>query len=93
MTVDYKEYMADKQEFFGKHHYDFQCETSSMNEYGIYYKTYIFHDGAIWYERMAPAYVETSVRVRGVECKVTVKLFETEYWNTEHGSKVYYEQF
>lgn len=93
MIVTYKEYLADKQSFFKAHGFDYTCDTSSMDEHGIYFKTYVFHDSAIWYERMAPVYDHPVIEVRGCKCKVEVKLFETEYWSSDYKSKVYYEQF
>ena len=93
MTVDYKEYMSDKMAFVSKHNHDYILETSPMDEYGCYFKTYCFRDGAIWYEKMSPEIVPAIAEAHGVKCKVEVKLFKTEYWSTEAGSKLYYEQF
>lgn len=93
MTVTYEQYNEDKKEFFEKHNYDYDCETSPMDEYGVYYKTYSFTDGAQWMERMSPEYVEYEVTVKLVKVKETIKMFKTEYWSTESGSKYYYERF
>lgn len=93
MTVDYKGYMTDKMEFISKHNHDYELTTSPMDDYGVYCKTYVFTDGAIWYERMSPEVVSAVVEVHGCKCRVEVNLFRTEFWSTEAGSKYYYEQF
>ena len=38
MTVNYNTYNEEKKVFFNKHHNDFRCDTSSMDEYGRYWK-------------------------------------------------------
>jgi len=93
MTVGYKEYMSDKMAFVSKHNHDYVLDTSPMDDYGCYYKTYCFKDGAVWYEKMSPEICPAVVEVHGVKCKVEVKLFKTEFWSTETESKFYYEQF
>lgn len=93
MIASYKEYMGDKMEFISRHNHDYEIYTSPMDDYGCYYKTYCFKDGAVWYEKMSPEIVPAIAEARGVRCKVEVKLFKTEFWSSESGSKVYYEQF
>ena len=94
MTVNYKQYNEDKKVFFQKHNYDFQCETSSMDGYGRYYKVYSFTDGAQWYENMSPTYESAEVEIKMVVVTVEVKMFRTEYYNTDDStSKCYYEKF
>ena len=98
MTVTYTEYRHDKDVFFRKHRNDFECETSPMDEYGKYYKTYVFKDGAVWYETMFPEYVkqeiETEVKLVKVKTEIEIKMFVTEFWNTDNSeSKKYYERF
>lgn len=93
MTVTYREYTEDKRAFFTKHNHDFHTSTSPMDEYGRYSKTYSFADGAQWLEVMSPEYIEQIIEVKMAKVKVEVKMFRTEYWNTEAGSKYYYEQF
>lgn len=97
MTVTYKEWMNEKDAFFKKHNHDFICDTSSMDEYGRYWKTYVFADGAQWCEAMSPVWEEvwTKATVHGVECsfKNEVKFMRTEFWSTESGSKYYYEKW
>ena len=94
MTVTYKEYSEDKRKFFEKHNYDYVCDTSSMNEYGSYFKTYSFADGAQWCESMGAEHITTTVEVMKANVKVEVKMFRTEYWSTDNSSsKKYYEKF
>ena len=94
MTVTYKEYMGMKRAFFEKHNYDFRTETSPMDEYGRYVKTYNFEDGAQWFEQMSPEYVREIVKIKLAQVEVEVKMLRTEYWNTENASsRYYYEKF
>lgn len=93
MIVNYKQYNEEKKSFFEKHKHDFRCETSSMDEYGRYWKTYIFEDGAVWDEAMCPAYERVEVEIKMVKVTVEVKMLRTEFWSTESGSKYYYEKF
>lgn len=93
MIVKYSDYTKDKSEFFRKHNNDFSTYTSPMDEYGKYVKTYSFKDNSQWTEVMRPVHEKTKVTVNLVEITVDVKLFETEYWSTESGSKKYYEKF
>jgi hypothetical protein len=85
------EYWDKKDAFFKKHQME-TVHTSAMNEYGGYCKTYVCVDGAQWFESMEIVPVTEQVTVRGVPVTVTVKLFRTEYWNTDDsGSYIYYE--
>ena len=93
MIVTAREYVNDRKRFFEKHDYNYRLDTSQMNEYGRYSKTYSFADGAQWFEVMSPEYVEHEIEVKLVNVTVKVKLFKTEYWSTESGSKYCYEKF
>lgn len=94
MIVTYKEYMEDKQKFFKKHGYNFSEDTSPMDQFGMYYKTYTFEDGAHWYERMNPEWVKETFTIKLAPVEVEVKMFRTEYWNTDNSiSRFYYERF
>jgi len=99
MTIDYKGYVALKKDFFKKHEKaDWNVDTSSMDQYGVYYKTYCFSDGAQWCERMAPVWrtakaeVEVEIGIK-VEIEKDVKLLEVEFWSTEMPSYKYYEKW
>lgn len=95
MTVNYKQYNEEKESFFTKHrkYGDIMCDTSSMDEYGRYQKTYTCADGAVWYEAMCPTYEQVEVEIKMVKITVEVKMLRTEFWSTESGSKYYYEKF
>lgn len=79
MTVNYNTYNEEKKAFFNKHHNDFRCDTSSMDEYGRYWKTYTFEDGAQWCEAMSPEYVSQEVEVKMCKMNIEVKMFRTEF--------------
>ena len=94
MLVDYNRYVEDKKAFFEKHKFDFNCDTSPLNEYSEYHKTYIFADHSVWYELIRPCYEDYTVAVKGVTIKGKAKLLQTEYWSTDNSeSKVYYEKY
>ena len=93
MVVSYKQYAEDKKSFFEKHDYNYTLDTSPMDEYGRYTKTYIFEDGKVWYEVMSPTFESTEVEIHLVKVKVEVKMLRTEYWSSESPSKYYYEKF
>ena len=76
---------------------DWKVETSPMDEYDRYSKTYTFTDGFQLIEVNEPVWeeVEIEYEVRGVKIRETksVKLFRTEIWTTESASKVFYEKY
>ena len=92
--VNYSQYDAEKHEFFKKHDNDFQVYTSPMDEYSRYMKTYLFADNAVWYEVITTAkefILETTGEVKGIQFPIrqTVKLCETEFWNSDNASSKY----
>ncbi len=94
MIVNYNTYNKEKKAFFKKHHNNFICDTSSMDEYGRYRKIYTFEDGAQWYEEMSPEYVSQEIEVKMCKMNIEVKMFRTEFWNTDDASsKYYYEKY
>lgn len=98
MTVKYETYTKEKQAFIEKHGTkgEWKVETSPMDEYGIYYKTYIFDDGARFYERMAPVSFKQEVEVAHTMVKVNAefKMQEIEYWDSDNAtSRKYYEKW
>lgn len=93
MITTYTQYSEEKLNFFRKHDSDYTVDTTPMDEYGRYWKTYSFTDGAKWYEAMSPEYVSQKIEVKLVKVNVEVKMFRTEYWSTEEPSKYYYEKF
>lgn len=93
-VVDYKGYAEAKQKFMEAHEYDYRIETSPMDEYGRYYKNYIFEDGAIWYETMMPVYETVTVEVHKCTVSTEIKFFRTEFWSSDDAeSCFYYEKF
>ena len=93
MIVTSTQYMEEKLSFFKKHDNDYTVDTTPMDELGQYWKTYTFTDGAQWFEAMSPEYVSQEIEVKLVKVNVEVKMFRTEFWSTETGSKFYYEKF
>lgn len=77
---------------------DWSVTTSPMKADGTYIKTYIFEDGAQMTEVNRPVYeeVEVEVEVKGIKIpvKTSVKLLETECWNTDDATSVkFYERW
>ena len=93
MTVTFKEYVEDKKAFFEKHKFDYTVETSSLDEYDRYHKTYSFKDGALWMEIMSPSYEQIEIEIKKVKVTTGITLYRTEYWSSEQGSKYYYEKY
>ena len=95
MTVTYEKYTADKKAFLKKHgKEDWKVETSPMDEYGRYYKTYICGDGAVFNEEMYPTYETGEAEIRGIKVKVEVKMMRIEYYSTDDAeSRYYYERW
>lgn len=92
--VSAENYATQKKYWFAAHDNDFVCDTSTMDEYGQYHKTYTFADGAQWFENMRPVWEMVEAEVRKVNVKLEVKLFETEFYNTDNAdSFYYYERF
>lgn len=92
MTATYKEYREEMQAFFKKHG-EWTVETSPLDEYNRYTKTYSFEDGAQWFEVMGDCWEEAEAEVKGMKMTVNVHLYKTEYWSTEAGSKYMYERY
>ncbi len=89
LILNYDTFNAVKKDFLMRHG-DWSVETSPMDEYGTYYKDYICEDGAQWHEVMRPVYEKATVEVKGVKVDVTVKLLETEAYNTDDSVSIYY---
>lgn len=88
--LNYDEYYNYKLDFIKKHHYQYEISTSPMNSDGTYYKDYYFTDGSALYEIMRPVYKTVEIEVNKVKVKVSVKLLETEAYNTDNSESVYY---
>ena len=86
--VDDTEYNELKHRFFSNHNNDFQCETEGTSaEY--YRKTYIFTDGAIWYEVMQKKTIDAKAKVYNIEVPTEVDVFETEFWSSSDAESKY----
>ena len=84
-----EEYEEMKKSFFRRHKRDFQIDTrGSFAE--KYYKTYVFEDGAIWYEVMMRIYEGAEAEVHGIKIPVEVELTQTEFWSSDDSESRYY---
>lgn len=87
------EYAKEKISFLHRHN-DWKVETSPMDEYGTYHKTYTCEDGAVWNEVIRPIWDSIYTEVRKVKVNIGIKLLETEGWNTDNAQSIYcYEKF
>lgn len=92
--VSYNTYMSDKKAFIEKHGRDgWTVNTSELDSYNRYMKTYIFEDGAEFYELMSPVTEVAEFTHRGIKMQTEVKLFKTEYWSSEFESREVYEKY
>lgn len=92
-----REYEKAKIDFLHRHD-DWRVETSPMDKYSCYHKTYICTDGAVWNEVNTPVWekAEAEVEVRGIKVKIQqdVKLFYTEGWSTDDARSICcYEEY
>ena len=92
MILSQKEYEAKKIEFLREAD-DWKVETSQMDEYGKYVKTYICDNGNVLTEVNRPVYETVEIEVKGVKCKAQVKLFESEMFSNKWGSVFTYDKF
>lgn len=89
-----KDYSKAKLEFLHRHDGATNVNTSPMDESGKYCKIYTCEDGAQLTEVNRPVWERTEVVVKGVTVDVSVKLFESEMWNTDDATSVFtYEKF
>ncbi len=92
----YKEYTEAKKAFLNSIG-DWNCETSSMDEYGRYHKTYTGENGT-WYEVMTPVWetAEAEVEIHGIKtmAKAEMKMMRIEFWSSKNSeSQYYYERW
>ena len=83
---------------FLKKHDDWVVHTTPMDCYGQYTKVYACADGACMTEINRPYYedVEFEAEVKGIKVIVreTIKMLETEAWNTDNSKSVkFYEKW
>lgn len=91
------EYEKIKVAFLKKHKLD-SVETSPMDEYGRYHKTYLCEDGQSWIEVNEPIYEKAiaETEIHGVKIKLEqdIKFFRSEGWSTLDANSIYgYEKF
>jgi len=92
-VITTKEYMMKKADFLKKHG-DWKVDTTDMNQYGEYKKTYICEDGATWWEVNRPVDADATVEICKCTVKVCVKMLETEGWSTDEPASIYcYEKY
>lgn len=89
--VKYDDYAAEFKDFIHKHNNDFKVETKGHS--GEYYnKTYMFEDGAVWYECARKVFETVEIEVHLCKVNQTIALFEVEFWSSkDSASKFYYE--
>lgn len=87
-----KEYAQKKIDFLHEAG-DWRVETSPMDEYGTYVKTYICNNGNVLTEVNRPVYETVDVVVKGVKVQTQVKLFESEMFSNKFSSVYTYEKF
>lgn len=94
MTVTCNAYNELKKDFFKKHHNDFRIDTGMLNEYDGWNKTYIFEDGAAWYEVYSKVVEPIEVEVRYCKVRGVATLLKTEFWSSDDSkSRYYYEEY
>lgn len=87
-----KEYNEKKMAFLNDAD-SWRVETSPMDEYGCYVKTYLCDNGNVITEVNRPVYETAEVEVKGVKVTVQIKLFESEMFSNKWGSVFTYEKF
>ena len=80
--VKYDDYAAEFKDFIHKHNNDFKVETKGHS--GEYYnKTYMFEDGAVWYECARKVFETVEIEVH--LCKVVAQSKRNRIENTFGG--------
>lgn len=89
--VRYDEYIMKKTEFL-KWLGEWRCDTSQIDEYGCYRKTYYGAKGC-WHESISPRteIIDTECEAHGIMVKLTkeVHFIRTEFWNS-YDSRSFY---
>ena len=88
--MNYNEYMDAKRAFFKKHKGYTDVYTSSMDQYSRYSKIYTCDDNAQWTEEMSYETETVEIEVKGVRITTEVKLFRTEFYNTDNAESAFY---
>ncbi|MBO7715933.1 MAG: hypothetical protein J6S85_20380 [Methanobrevibacter sp.] len=85
-----KEYYEELSKFVNKHEVS-RIVTSPFTN-NEWYKDYLCEDGAVGKEINRVVYEQVEVEVKGLVCKVEVKLLETEWFDTDNGTSIYMYQ-
>lgn len=93
INVGFKEYQKDLQEFCQRHNQKAECRVyTSPMENDSYHKEYCYSDGATFYEINDIVYDEAKITMHGLEIKVPIAFYRTEYFSTDNGkSKFFYK--
>ena len=86
------DYEAKKQAFL-KEAENWRVETCPMDEHETYVKTYICDNRNVLTEIKRVVYETVDVEVKGVKCKVEVKLFELEMFSNRWQSVYSYQKY
>lgn len=97
ITVTPEIYEKLKIRFLSKHE-NWEVETSPIDQYDTYRKTYHCEDGADWFEVINPVYETITLRgfSHGIAIEETkeIKLLKVEGWSTDYSkSVVCYERY
>ena len=84
-----REYSESKAAFFRKHYGERGYRESGEVVGERICKSYIFEDGAEWFEITEPVYETTVVELHGIKNKVQLKFYRTEIWDTEDSKSRY----
>lgn len=90
MVVPIEYYRKEMRRFMEKHsqYGEMVVHTGPLVD-GTYCKSFCWDHGAEWWEDTKVVQEQTTVKVRGVECKATVSLLRIEYWSTDDSTSKY----
>lgn len=86
--VAMNEFYEAQRNFLNKH----DCRMEQSGDCKCYYKNWMSEDGSFMVEINRIITEEVEVEVKGIKCKVQVKLFETECYSSEFGSMYMYQR-
>lgn len=91
MNIVTNEQYSQAQADFANKHPIVSVDTSPMRD-NSYSKCYIAKDNSIMWECRRLVTETAEVEVKGIKCKVDVKLWEYECWSTDFLSMYFYEK-
>lgn len=86
--VTMKQFYEAQADFLARH----DCRMDQNGDVNCYYKNWWSEDGSFMTEANRIVTEEVEVEVKGVKCKVKIKLFETECYSSEFGSIYMYQR-